>query len=164
MPISSPHHSQRGISLIEVLVTLFVLSIGLLGIAGLQSTGLQAGTTATQRSLAVFHSQEIIERMRANRSMVPDYATATPTDANNCADSGSDTQSQVCTPAQLVQDDLFRWNKAIQAAFPTGLSPTTSITVNANTMPVQVTVTISWTERQGTANSGMKSYASTVFL
>lgn len=154
---------QRGVSLIEALVTLFVLSIGLLGVAGLQSTGLQAGTTATQRSLAVFHSQEIIERMRANRDLVASYATTAAAN-NSCADLGAEAPSRVCTAAELVADDLYHWNRAIGAAFPEGLSPETTIAVDDATTPIQITVTISWTERRGTEREGTKSYVSSVFL
>ena len=60
------HSRQRGFSLIEVLVALFVLSIGLLGLAGLQTLGLKFNTQSYQRTQAVLNAYDIIDRMRAN--------------------------------------------------------------------------------------------------
>lgn len=56
----------RGFSLIEVLVALLVLSIGLLGLAGLQTLGLKFNTQSYQRTQAVLNSYDIIDRIRAN--------------------------------------------------------------------------------------------------
>lgn len=58
---------SRGISLIEVLVTVVILSIGLLGLAGLQANSLRNNHSAYLRSQATYLSYEIIDRMRANR-------------------------------------------------------------------------------------------------
>lgn len=57
---------NRGISLIEVLITILVIGIGLLGLAGLQSVSMKNTYQASQRSQAMWLAQEIAERMRAN--------------------------------------------------------------------------------------------------
>ncbi|HLE93281.1 MAG TPA: type IV pilus modification protein PilV, partial [Sulfuricaulis sp.] len=57
---------HRGFSLIEVLVALLVLSIGLLGLAALQTTSLQYNTGSYFRTQATFLAYDIIDRMRAN--------------------------------------------------------------------------------------------------
>lgn len=59
--------AQRGATLIEVLVTLLVLSVGLLGMAGLQALSMQSNHSAYYRSQATFLAYDISERMRANR-------------------------------------------------------------------------------------------------
>lgn len=56
---------QRGISLIEVLITVLVLAVGLLGLSALQLASLRNNQSAMQRSLAIVHSYSIIEAMRA---------------------------------------------------------------------------------------------------
>ena len=61
-------HHARGVSLIEVLVTVVVLSIGLLGLAGLQASGTKFNHGAYTRSQAVNFAYDIADRMRANRS------------------------------------------------------------------------------------------------
>lgn len=58
--------TQRGISLIEVLVTLLVLSVGLLGLAGLQLMSLRNSQSAMERSVGVVQSYSIIEAIRAD--------------------------------------------------------------------------------------------------
>ena len=61
-------NAQRGFSMVEVLVTVIVLAIGLLGLAGLQAYGLQNNHGAYVRSQASLLSYEIVDSMRANRS------------------------------------------------------------------------------------------------
>ena len=60
--------SQRGFSMVEVLVTVIVLAIGLLGLAGLQAYGLQNNHGAYVRSQASLLSYDIVDSMRANRN------------------------------------------------------------------------------------------------
>ena len=57
---------QRGFSLVEVMVALFVLSIAMLGIAGLQITSKRANFEAVQRTTATLLAQEFLERIRSN--------------------------------------------------------------------------------------------------
>jgi len=62
----SSHQYGRGFTLIEVLVTMVVVSIGLLGLAELQISGLRANMSSEARSKATLLVSDIIERMRAN--------------------------------------------------------------------------------------------------
>jgi type IV pilus assembly protein PilV len=57
---------QYGFTLLEVLIALLVLSIGLLGLAALQTTGLRSNQMATMRTLATEAAYDITDRMRAN--------------------------------------------------------------------------------------------------
>lgn len=66
MPKTVPTRSSAGFSLIEVLVSIVVLSIGLLGTAGLMSASLKNTNTAYHRSQATVLADDIIDRMRAN--------------------------------------------------------------------------------------------------
>ena len=59
-------HSQMGVGLIEVLITVLVLSVGLLGLAGLQIISLKNNQSAMERSLAVVQSYTMIEAIRAD--------------------------------------------------------------------------------------------------
>jgi type IV pilus assembly protein PilV len=56
----------RGVSLIEVMVSVLILSIGLLGIAAMQATALRNTQSSMERSQAVIHSYAILDSMRAN--------------------------------------------------------------------------------------------------
>lgn len=57
---------QSGFTMIEMLVAVLVVSIGLLGIAGMQAIGLQNNHGAYTRSQATFLAYDMIDRMRAN--------------------------------------------------------------------------------------------------
>jgi type IV pilus assembly protein PilV len=61
------HRRQAGVGLIEVLVAVLVLSIGLLGLAGLQLRTLRNNQSALERGVAVIETHAIADAMRADR-------------------------------------------------------------------------------------------------
>ncbi|WP_439887518.1 type IV pilus modification protein PilV [Pseudomonas sp. MBLB4123] len=109
-------HSQMGSSLIEVLVTLLVFTVGMLGLAALQLNALQGATDSAQRSQTTWILQDIAERIRANpEGTAGDYATApdcTAAPATMCADhyspqGGAKVNAANCTASQMAAFD--RW-------------------------------------------------------
>lgn len=99
--------SQRGVTLIEVLVTVIILSIGLLGMAGLQSRLQQSEMEAYQRSQALILLNDMANRIASNRNNAATYVTgaASPLGVGmTCPDnSGSRKQrdsSEWCTALQ----------------------------------------------------------------
>lgn len=62
-----PLGTQSGTTLIEVLITVVLVSVGLLGLAGLQLTTVQNTNSAAERFEATTLARDILERMRANR-------------------------------------------------------------------------------------------------
>ena len=101
---------DAGFSLLEVLVALFVLSIGLLGLAALQTTGVKFNQQSYQRTQATLQAYDIIDRMRANRAggaihaFFDDVALADKPGSTNCA-STSD-----CDLDQMAEYDIRTWN------------------------------------------------------
>ncbi len=61
---------QRGVTLIEILITLLVLSVGLLGLAALQGVSMRAGQISLHRTQATNLAYEVIDHARANRSQI----------------------------------------------------------------------------------------------
>lgn len=57
--------TQRGVGLIEILITLFILAVGLLGVAALQFTGSFANKDAISRTQAEMVAAQVAERLRA---------------------------------------------------------------------------------------------------
>ena len=101
---------QKGITLIEVLVTLLVTTIGLLGLAALQLNALQATADSGQRSQAIWLMQDLVERMRANpRADDSKYLTAVTcgTSPEQCAPTPDNASSAACTPEQMAYFDLW---------------------------------------------------------
>lgn len=74
---------QAGVSLIEVLVALFVLAFGMLGIAGMQTMAMKANQSAFERNAAVISANSIVERIRSNQQWTRDdsYNRTLPTGA-----------------------------------------------------------------------------------
>ncbi|MFP4272945.1 MAG: type IV pilus modification protein PilV, partial [Halothiobacillaceae bacterium] len=77
---------QHGVTLIEVLIALLILSIGLLGIAALHSVGIAQNHSSWLRSQVTHHGYDIADRMRANRAaaLAGDYDQSFPTDPVTC--------------------------------------------------------------------------------
>lgn len=67
---------QRGLSLLEVLVAIVILSLGLLGMAGLQAASLRASQGSFYRAQAAQYADDMAERMRANLGQARTYGLA----------------------------------------------------------------------------------------
>jgi type IV pilus assembly protein PilV len=67
---------QGGLSMIEVLVAIVIISLGLLGMAGLQASGLRTSQSAFYRAQAAQFANDMAERMRANLGDARNYALA----------------------------------------------------------------------------------------
>ena len=104
---------RRGMSLIEVLIAVFVLSIGLLGVTALQLTSKRASQEALQRTTATMLAQDIVERMRANPAQLSTYTNAGATRTLTGSTMSSVDCSSDCTAGQLAQYDLYEWENAI---------------------------------------------------
>jgi type IV pilus assembly protein PilV len=71
---------ERGASMIEIVITIFIVSIGLLGLGGLQINAMKFQNSASQRSEATQSAYDLSERIRANGLGVAasDYMYTTP--------------------------------------------------------------------------------------
>ena len=113
----SPRKTFGGFSLIEILVTMVVLSIGLLGIAGLQTLSIKRSQSAVFHTIAASQASDIAERMRAN-----------PTQFNAYIDQlGSFTSAvsalsclSACSTSEVVSFDANAWVAGNSALLPNG--------------------------------------------
>ncbi len=115
---------NRGFTLLEVLITLIILMFGLLGLAGLMAKGQRASFEAFQRQQALSYATDIAERIRSNRALAADYATAAPL-ATPVGGGARFTQiggsvrncgNNTCTPAETVAYDIALWDGALAGA------------------------------------------------
>lgn len=107
---------QAGLGLIEVLVSLLVLTIGILGMVALQTKALQFNQESVYTSQALMMAYEMTDRMRANRGSEDDYLVnygTAVTASTNC-------ESSTCTAAQMAEFDTSLWKDAIAANLPSG--------------------------------------------
>lgn len=124
---------QQGATLIEVLIAVVVLSIGLLGLAGLQVTSVQSNHSAYQRSQASLLASDLADRMRANRTQaltnayVADYATSSS--SNNVS-------------GTRAQKDLAEWLNNLALKLPDGQG---KVEKNGSL----VTIHVRWNDNRG---------------
>lgn len=130
---------QSGFTLLESLITLFILTIGLLGIAGLNLQSMRAGSVATQRMVVTIKVIDLFERMISNPDNIVLYTT------QPAADTGCNTGGTVCSVPDMISHDLFMFQSDLNAALPT--VPVVSITQDITTAIPAVTVRVDWTDR-----------------
>lgn len=129
-----PSH-QQGFSLIEILVTVVVLSVGLLGLAGLQATSVRFNHSAYLRSQATSLAYDIADRMRVNRQAALN---------NNYTGSVTRTcQSNVALAGTVAAQDIAAWGNALACALPLGRG---NIVRGAGNI---FTVTVLWDDSRG---------------
>jgi len=144
------HRRQRGISIIESLVALVVISVGMLGIAGLYLSSLQASRAAKMRSAAVELVGSLADRIRANRDAAAEYDTSKYGGAP--ATQSCDTVR--CSAAALAQDDLARWLTDLKAGLPGGTAVTGTVVVTDRARPLSdnYLITVTWKESDSDIN------------
>jgi len=103
-------NNQAGFTLMEVLIALLILSIGLLGLASLQTNGLRSNQMASMRTISTQLANDIADRMRANPTGVDaqNYVIAT-SDADPVIPAGEACEGTTCTSAQMATYDLAQW-------------------------------------------------------
>jgi type IV pilus assembly protein PilV len=133
-----PRPGAGGFTLVEVLVALVVLSVGMLGIAGLYVMTLQSGGTAIYRTQAVNLASDMADRIRANRNAGAAYA-AGASGSLTCVGAGAVD----CSPADLAADDVLQWQTELAATLPNGNG---DVAVAGAAAPLTYTITVSWSE------------------
>lgn len=139
---SAPYpRPAAGFTLVEILVALVVLSVGLLGIAGLFVESLQSGRTASQRVQAIALATDMAERIRANRDGLLTYddgaSGAGAIDAR-CEEGGGG-----CDSVAMAGHDKAEWLDALATSLPSG---TGTVVVDPGTVPATITITVGWVE------------------
>lgn len=138
-----------GFTLIEVLVTIAIMTVGLIGLLGLNAQNVQQTYYALLRTQAVDLGQDMAERMKANKIGLNnnDYSNINGV----YVDPGCITVN--CTPVQLSQYDAFEWTTRVSEILPTGTG--TVICVDSDLLDGDLCtdgsdhlVTINWVENE----------------
>lgn len=128
---SSPNR-MRGIGLIEVLVSVLVLGVGLLGIAAMQAMALRGGQGSLESSQAMMQTSAIVEAMRSNRANAAAYNMP----AMTCAAPAGGT---------LAQNDLRQWILDLKRTMGSGLIDTTTCG-QITGCPNACVITVQWND------------------
>jgi type IV pilus assembly protein PilV len=114
-----PVHKEKGVTLIEVLVTVMILSIGLLGLAGMHFHGLKNNQSSYFRSQATILGYTILDSMRANRTsaLKGDY--------------DSNLTAAVTSDGTVAKSDLADWRNKLQSVLPSGTGSVNCIKTSA---------------------------------
>lgn len=174
-------NAVRGVTLVEILVTLVVLSLALLGTLGLQATVLADTQNASLRGLVAMQATSLANLMHANHAywarlsaplgfsgesgVIKDASGVLGATVTSCQADQPPLQPQ-CVPAQLAAADLQAWLAAASAWLP-ALS-LTGTCQPANPTGSDCTLVLSWSEHHvssraypasdSVATGGMRSY------
>lgn len=143
--------AEGGFSMIEVLVTMIVIAIALLGSAGLQAYALKTNLGGQYRNQAAFLVSDIVDRMEANKTAVlnGNYALAAGAAAPTALSTAC--QNALCSDAQLAQYDVTNWQFNVSQNLPQG---TASIVANGAST---YTIVVNWVERTSNANAAAQT-------
>ena len=136
--------NYRGDTMIEVLVTVLILAVGVLGVAAMQVTTLKNLNSSNTAGIAGIVAVDFSERMRANptAALADNYVHTTPPTYIDCA-------ANPCTMAQLADYDVGSWWVVLGDALPSAEGQVTRI-AGTNTF----VVTVRWDDdRSGSAGT-----------
>lgn len=118
-PVTAPlrlPESNQGFTLLEILIAILVLSIGMLGLAGLQFAALRSTTQTYERSQAAVLAADLVDRMRANRVAAGEgrFKLAPfqiPVSQEDC-------ESVACSRELVADFELAQWHERLRSTLP----------------------------------------------
>lgn len=123
-------HQQSGFSLIEVLVTMLIVGVGLMGLIALMVKGMQASSGSAMRSIASAQAYDMADRMRANingviagdySNIVPPGSTTTcPLEDDDLVEPADPDDLEACVGANMAGKDKCAWHLANANRLPSG--------------------------------------------
>ena len=103
--------------MVEILVSIVVISIGLLGLAAMQNASLRLSYESYIRSQANFLAYDLIDRIRANPN-APSYELSVDATLSETDCFSTNSSSQGCNTTQLREHDLFTWRQQARKILP----------------------------------------------
>jgi type IV pilus assembly protein PilV len=102
---------QLGVSLVEVMIAMLIVSVGVLGVTGMQLVSLRHNQSAMLLTEALMLGNDIIDRMQANPAIdySPVVLESAPPSALNCT-------ITLCSPTQMADYDIALWMCSINSA------------------------------------------------
>jgi type IV pilus assembly protein PilV len=161
----------KGFTLIEVLISLLVVAVGLLGIAGVQALSLNNTTIALNRSLAALQADGLAAMMHANQHYWQQTGSV-PTIKINIPSGQLDCRLNACSSSQMANWDLQVWGSGASAVtgYPALTGLNTTLPAGSGYVqcmagpPVVCTITVTWNENNlGISGSGSGALDSGIY-
>lgn len=118
-------HKQKGFGLIEVLVSMLILAVGLLGVAALQSQSIRFNHEAYLRTQATVLANDIIDRLRTNRATAIGSNSYDLAFADVPVASATLCETNPCSAGNIAAYDFTQWRANIASALPNGTGAVT---------------------------------------
>ncbi|USE37527.1 type IV pilus modification protein PilV [Endozoicomonas sp. SCSIO W0465] len=119
----SPEKNQ-GVGLIEVLISLLVITIGILGMAGVHSSSLQYNQSSYVQSQATFLATDMLDRIQANNHLAKSGASyqvgLNDLEYSQCVESGYPDSCEAgnCSPEEMAAYDILQWKFQLRCQIP----------------------------------------------
>jgi type IV pilus assembly protein PilV len=118
------HQKLKGVSLIEVLVSIVIASVGLLALAGVNASSIRYTKMSQYRGTATQLASDMAERMRANKAGLAAYdiqtSFADQATLPNMVATECNSTATACTAAQVAAYDLVTWRFTVRDQLPEG--------------------------------------------
>lgn len=155
-------NKQSGVTMLEVLVAILVLSFGLLGMLGMITNGLKMTSSSHYRTIAAQQLSSMADMINANPFSVDEYAPPTSSTTANCLTSSGCSSTKSLIPNLIANTDYALWQANIQSQLPNAGSIVCldSSPADGNTANFQcsgsgrITVKVCWNESTRIAISG----------
>ncbi len=173
---------QAGFTLVEILVSIVIGAIGLMGVARLQLVTLQNNSASQFRSIAIQLASDMFERMRTNQESVNaggyNQPATSATAANYTTPAASCANAGVCTPVERAATDLAEAMAQARTILPGGVivvcidsGSGTPATYNGTTIDPQCdgvgnthAVKVFWQDDRSNTNTGLAAGGYTAFV
>lgn len=109
----------RGFSLLEILISILIMLVGLLGFLGLQTRAQVAEIEAYQRGQALILLQDMVDRINTNRKAAACYVLGTPLGTGYSGTPTCTAAAGTTATRATASQDLQAWNEALQGASET---------------------------------------------
>lgn len=126
--------NNKGFTLIEVFISVFILSVGILAVAAMQTMAMTGNTSSNNTTVGVQMAEEMVDRIRANSADTPNIYNNINTQTTNCAG--------LADPAL---GDCTQWRARLAGSGLPNAFGTVSVQMNTPTPNVAtVTVVVTW--------------------
>ncbi len=161
-PIDAGRAAQRGFSMIEVMVTLVIVALGLLGVSKLQAASVSNTQVSRVRAMLSLQAGSLAAAMHANPAFWASgvapasftVAAATVNDSSGVLNAALNEgacagAADACTPAEIAALDVQTWASNLNAQMPTYSGTVTCST----TAPVGCQISLTWREKYVATNT-----------